>query len=237
MSWSTMYIEQGSVLRTLSHHLYSIYPWDRLSDHVVELLVKAPPTTQLWLKNKLRLKNYLPTSERAGHLSATQRIRAIFPCTDNSSPISGEKTVGPSLPARVDLGIGVAYRYRVCQGKQHLHIYIYIVSPVSNPQLPLLLLLLLLALILLLLSLLQLVLVLLLLQRQRRRASAPRKKKAFVFLKSPTHSMRLLRVAHVLQVPRQNPTSVIMVRFERIPCLSAWARRPCLKIRSRSPKE
>ena len=62
MSWSTMYIEQGSVLRTLSHHLYSIYPWDRLPDHVVELLVDAPPLTQLWLKNKLLLMNYLPTS-------------------------------------------------------------------------------------------------------------------------------------------------------------------------------
>ena len=58
MSWSTMYIEQGSVLRTLSHHLYSIYPWDRLPDHVVELPLAAPHVTQLWLKNKLRFKNF-----------------------------------------------------------------------------------------------------------------------------------------------------------------------------------
>ena len=79
MSWSARYIEQGSVLRTLSHHLYSIYPWDRLPDQVVELLVDAPHITQLWLKNKLRLTDYLPTSKRASHLSATQRIRAISP--------------------------------------------------------------------------------------------------------------------------------------------------------------
>ena len=64
MSWLAMYIEQGTVLRTLSHYLYLIYPWNRLTDHVVELLSNAPHIAQLWLKNKLRLKNYLPTGKK-----------------------------------------------------------------------------------------------------------------------------------------------------------------------------
>ena len=42
MSWLAMYIEQGTVLRTWSHYLYTICPWHRLTGNVVDLLSTAP---------------------------------------------------------------------------------------------------------------------------------------------------------------------------------------------------
>ena len=53
---SAMYIEQGTVLRTLSHYLYSIYPWHRLTGYVVELLSTAPHKRNFGSSNGLKIE-------------------------------------------------------------------------------------------------------------------------------------------------------------------------------------
>ena len=46
-----MYIEQGSVLRTLSHNLFLCLHMGPIPDHVVMPVLYALHATQLWLKN------------------------------------------------------------------------------------------------------------------------------------------------------------------------------------------